>query len=201
MNELNFLPVENNDVSIIDFLGDLNIDNVIKYPTDPIIQTLLPIVAKGSIVDEYGNPLFGASIQNLNNKFSGTTADFDGNFEIEAAATDVLEIRYLGFETQQIAASKASKSIVLKESAEQLNEVVITATLPKNDVADVPEPKTDNTMIYAGIGAAALLGFLLFKKSSAGMGAAKTKRKRTTTKNKVVKRRKKNTKAPKKVTI
>ena len=53
---------------------------------------------KGTINDNEGMPLPGATIINLNTS-NGVSTDFDGQFSIEASLDDVLQISYIGFET------------------------------------------------------------------------------------------------------
>ncbi len=63
----------------------------------------------GSVSDSDG-PLPGATIvvQGTND---GVSTDFDGNFSIQANAGDVLEISYVGFQTQLITVSANQDNI------------------------------------------------------------------------------------------
>ena len=45
----------------------------------------------GSVIDQGGNPVFGANVF-VKNSTNGTQTDFDGNFIIEAKIKDVLVI-------------------------------------------------------------------------------------------------------------
>jgi TonB-linked SusC/RagA family outer membrane protein len=59
----------------------------------------------------------------------GTTTDFDGKFSLKVKPdVKYILVSYLGYETEKIDISKVTKSIsvVLKESAEQLEEVILT---------------------------------------------------------------------------
>ena len=79
----------------------------------------------GSVSDSDG-PLPGATVivQGTDN---GVTTDFDGNFSIQASEGDVLELSYVGFQTQTftISANQDSVSVVL-EADNELEEVVVT---------------------------------------------------------------------------
>ena len=74
----------------------------------------------------------GESIIGANVKVAGTTigciTDVDGNFTLEVPENAKLSISYIGFQTQEVAISgKSSVNVVLKEDAEMLDEVVVTA--------------------------------------------------------------------------
>ncbi|MGL4293694.1 MAG: SusC/RagA family TonB-linked outer membrane protein [Bacteroidales bacterium] len=78
----------------------------------------------GTIVDESGEPVIGASILNEQTK-SGTISDIDGNFQVQAREGNVLAISYIGMEQQKIRLKNQRKlDVVLKSSAVQLEEVV-----------------------------------------------------------------------------
>ncbi len=82
----------------------------------------------GTVVDESGSPLPGANVVEQGT-LNGTQSDFDGNFSLEVSnANAVLEVSYIGFDTQQVSLSgRSTLSVVLSESAEALAEVVVTA--------------------------------------------------------------------------
>ena len=79
----------------------------------------------GSVSDSDG-PLPGATVivQGTDN---GVTTDLDGNFSIQASEGDVLELSYVGFQTQTftISANQDTVSVVL-EADNELEEVVVT---------------------------------------------------------------------------
>lgn len=90
----------------------------------------------GKVTDETGDPLIGVSVlvQGTN---SGTTTDVDGNFSLTAATDAVLEVSYIGYETQTIPLNGRTKvDISLGGSAEILDEVVVIGygTVKKSDV-------------------------------------------------------------------
>ncbi|QTE23708.1 SusC/RagA family TonB-linked outer membrane protein [Polaribacter cellanae] len=79
----------------------------------------------GKIIDENGEPLLGASILIKKSK-KGTSSDFDGNFKINAKATDILIVTYIGYDKKEVLISgKDSLTIILKPSAEALDEIVL----------------------------------------------------------------------------
>lgn len=85
------------------------------------------IPVKGTVLDQEGEPVIGASISIVGSK-TGVTTDIDGNFVINAKVGSVLSIRYVGCEPQNIHInSDKPLRIVLKEGSQMLDEVVVTA--------------------------------------------------------------------------
>ena len=79
----------------------------------------------GSVTDETG-PLPGVTIVEKGTS-NGTTSDFDGNFSISVADENaILVFSYLGFLTQEIAASSDSFNVSMVSGSDELDEVVVT---------------------------------------------------------------------------
>ncbi|HRZ32504.1 MAG TPA: MG2 domain-containing protein [Flavobacterium sp.] len=91
--------------------------------------TELPKNAKniiGIILDDSGMPLPGASVI-IKNTNRGTSTDFDGQFNIEAAPGEVLFIGFVGYNSIEIIiGNKKDYYINLKDSENYLEEVVVT---------------------------------------------------------------------------
>lgn len=87
----------------------------------------------GSVLDEDGAPLPGASIV-IKGTTTGTTTDFDGNFTIEASMGDVLVVSYIGFETIQVTVNSTDMAIRLT-SGVALSEVIIVGSRNPNRTA------------------------------------------------------------------
>ncbi|SDM49441.1 SusC/RagA family TonB-linked outer membrane protein [Kriegella aquimaris] len=83
-------------------------------------------MVSGSVTDESGTPLPGANIVEKGTT-NGVTADFDGNFSINASNDKAtLIVSYIGFTTKEIAVNGQSfLSLILSESAAGLDEVVV----------------------------------------------------------------------------
>lgn len=79
----------------------------------------------GTVTDNQGNPLPGASVT-VKGKQSGTLTDFDGNYVLNVNLGDEIVFRYLGYteKTIKVTASKVL-NVVLKEDVGQLDEIVI----------------------------------------------------------------------------
>lgn len=82
------------------------------------------ITVSGIVKDAAGEPVIGGSIVEMGTT-NGTVTDFDGNFELQVADGAQLQISYIGYQTQEVAAKAgAPMVIVLQEDAFALGEVV-----------------------------------------------------------------------------
>lgn len=80
---------------------------------------------RGTVVDEAGEPVIGATIQ-IKGTSQGTVSDIDGNFTLSAPTRGTLVISYVGYATQEILVS-ANVRVVLRDDSEVLDEIVVTA--------------------------------------------------------------------------
>lgn len=81
----------------------------------------------GHVVDSRGEPLIGVNVK-IKGKPTGAITDMDGYFSLSAKETDILDISYIGYATQEITIGNNSNlSIVMSEDNQLLNEVVVTA--------------------------------------------------------------------------
>ena len=81
----------------------------------------------GRVVDSAGEPLIGATIMVEGTK-EGAVTDIDGNFTINTTSKAKLVISYVGYTTQTIlVGDKTTINVTLKEVANTMNEVVVTA--------------------------------------------------------------------------
>ncbi len=91
----------------------------------------------GKVTDTKGFPLPGATILEVGT-FNGVTTDTDGNFKIKVAGVNsILKISFIGFSDQSIKVENQTNfNIVLEESSNNLNEVVVTGyqTIAKEKV-------------------------------------------------------------------
>jgi TonB-linked SusC/RagA family outer membrane protein len=80
----------------------------------------------GTVLSSEDNlPIVGANVL-LEGQNSGTSTDFDGNYQISANKGAVLVFSYIGFETQKvILAGQKSIQIVLKPNTAALDEIVV----------------------------------------------------------------------------
>lgn len=81
------------------------------------------LTVRGTVTEE-GLPLPGASVV-VEGTNRGTTTDFDGNYQIEAAAGEVLVFSYIGLKTQRLTVTGSALDVAMQEEAEVLDEVVV----------------------------------------------------------------------------
>jgi len=82
-------------------------------------------IVTGTVTDAtFNEPLLGASVV-LSGTATGTTTDFDGNYQIQAEIGDTLVFSYVGFKTLQLEVTGNVLNVVMEEDTNQLDEVVI----------------------------------------------------------------------------
>ncbi|MEL6976234.1 MAG: carboxypeptidase-like regulatory domain-containing protein, partial [Bacteroidota bacterium] len=87
----------------------------------------------GNVKDAAGVPILGANVL-IEGTTEGTTTDFDGNFLLTTNLTgsQTIQISFIGFtsaqQTVELNGTPVSFDVVLQESGQQLDEVVITAS-------------------------------------------------------------------------
>ena len=80
----------------------------------------------GTITDNNGETVIGATIVEKSNPTNGTITDIDGNFSLSVAPNAELEISYVGFQPQTISISgRNTVNVILKEDVQTLDEVVV----------------------------------------------------------------------------
>lgn len=95
-------------------------------------------LVKGAVTDESGLSVIGANVF-IKGTTVGTITDMEGNFSLEVPSdNDILVISYIGYVEQQIPVkNRKNRSIVLKEDAQNLDEVVVVGygTQRKGNIA------------------------------------------------------------------
>lgn len=80
---------------------------------------------QGTVVDEQGEPVIGASILVKGTTNVGTITDINGKFTILAPSGGKLIVSYVGMETLEVAVSPKIR-IILTTNSEMLEEVIVT---------------------------------------------------------------------------
>ena len=106
----------------------LSSGNVMAAQANPdnsfsITEQLQTINVTGLVVDAAGEPVIGASVVEKGTT-NGNITNVDGKFTLTVKTGAILQISYVGYQTQEIKATKMMK-IVLKEDSELLSEVVV----------------------------------------------------------------------------
>ncbi|MDC6386575.1 SusC/RagA family TonB-linked outer membrane protein [Flagellimonas taeanensis] len=120
---------------------------VIKKVGEPTLPSLVPqkkieiqdpqSMLTGTVVDENGVPLPGASII-AKGTTVGTTTDFDGKFELSLpSGTTVIQVTYIGYKPKEVSvAGLTTVTVRMEPDAAALEEVVVVGygTLAKTKV-------------------------------------------------------------------
>ena len=121
----------------------------------------LPIVIKGKVIDENGEPLIGATIINKRKKLGYLTTN-KGEFTIKLDGEEevILSVSYLGYTTKEIKIGKSSQDIVvrLEPSASKLDQVQVVAygtstqrynvgSVSTVTAADIEKQPVDNVLL------------------------------------------------------
>lgn len=81
----------------------------------------------GTVYDELGDPVIGATVRVRGDKTGGTATDIDGKFSLRAKKNSVIEISYIGYNPQSVSVDgRNNLEIHLIPSAQALEEVVVT---------------------------------------------------------------------------
>src|SRR5690554_741172 len=80
---------------------------------------------RGTVVDDLGEPVIGATIQ-IKGTTQGTVTDIDGVFNLTAPAGGTLVISYVGYTTQEVRVAPTVR-VVLSTDTELLDEVMVVA--------------------------------------------------------------------------
>ncbi|MCY4160262.1 MAG: SusC/RagA family TonB-linked outer membrane protein [Flavobacteriaceae bacterium] len=91
---------------------------------------------QGIVLDQNNAPLPGATLL-ISNTTKGVTTDFDGNFTIMASVGDVLEISYIGFESQLITITNQPFYEIMLLPGNELKEIVLTGVAGRTDLRKI----------------------------------------------------------------
>ena len=128
-----------------------------------VMLMLLPIAASGqqtsisgTVSDELGNPVIGASVV-IKGTTQGVVTDLEGKFQLEATPSQTLEVSFIGYKTVSMPIGNQTVfQITLKEDTETLDEVVVVgyatqkkvnltgsvASVSAKDIQDIPVANT-----------------------------------------------------------
>jgi len=92
------------------------------------------ITVKGVVKDTTGEPVTGANVV-VKGTLNGVITDFDGNFQLSANQGDIIQISFIGYQTQELPAA-SQMNVILQEDAGLLEEVVVIGygVAKKNDL-------------------------------------------------------------------
>ncbi|MBN1144790.1 MAG: TonB-dependent receptor [Bacteroidales bacterium] len=115
----------------------------------------------GAVIDEFGNPLIGATIR-VNGTNTGTVTDAEGKFSVSVPGPDaVLIVTFIGYLEQEVpVAGQTQISVTMVPDIESLQEIVVVgygtqkrttvtgavSVIKGDDVAKVPVPTVANAI-------------------------------------------------------
>jgi len=88
-----------------------------------VITASAQINVSGTVVDNFGEPVIGASILEKGTT-NGITTDIDGKFALTVKKGATLVVSFMGYDTQELPAA-ANMNIALRESSQLLEETVV----------------------------------------------------------------------------
>ncbi len=93
---------------------------------------------KGTVTDNTGEPIIGASVMEVGQAGNGGVTDIDGNFTVNLKGkSNKLKISYIGMKAKEVSvAGKSTITIKLEDDATSLNDVVVIGygTVRKKDL-------------------------------------------------------------------
>jgi len=114
-----------------------------------------PLNAKmiSGIVSDGKEPLAGVSIV-INGIQRGTSTDFDGYYQIEAAIGEEITFNYIGFESKKITIDTKIIDVQLEESSNSLQEVVVVGygSVKKKSLTGAVQTVEEDNTVYNSAG-------------------------------------------------
>lgn len=92
-------------------------------PAPQVVASSATAIVKGTVVDDKGEPVIGASIQEVGTT-RGTTTDVNGAFSLKAGKGAKLQVSFIGFKTVNAVAADGMKVTLATDNA-LLDEVVV----------------------------------------------------------------------------
>lgn len=167
INENDKVSVNYNDTVLAKILDELfankklayviNDRQVVVYDVEKgnPFEAVQQITITGVIKDNTGMPMPGATVMEKGTS-NGTTADFDGNYEISVSNENaVLVFSFVGYTSKEVAlAGQDQIDVVLEESAQALEEIVVIGygTVKKSDLTgSVSSMKAEDINVGANV--------------------------------------------------
>jgi TonB-dependent starch-binding outer membrane protein SusC len=128
-------------------------NSVGALPTKDMTPAVVATVAfpiTGTVVDDKGQPLIGASVV-LKGTSKGAITDVDGNFQLELDEADkngILVVSFVGYDSKEVAINNQKQINVRLESGKSLNEVVVVGygTQKKKDLTGAVASLSEATL-------------------------------------------------------
>ncbi len=102
----------------------------------PLAAARQTISVSGTVTDEAGEPIIGASVV-ATDTGAGTATDLDGNYSIQADPLSSIRFSYIGYDSKTVAVEgRNTINVILTQNSALLDEVVVIGygTLKKSDL-------------------------------------------------------------------
>jgi TonB-linked SusC/RagA family outer membrane protein len=94
-----------------------------------MVATAQTLKIGGTVLDDKGEAIIGATIVSKNNPKLATTSDLEGNFRLSVGAeTKLIRVSYVGMKSQELV-PKPTMKIILQTATNDLDEVVVTGMM------------------------------------------------------------------------
>ncbi len=132
------------------------------YAYNPTVRKVI-----GTIVDESGSPLPGATVI-VKGTSNGTQTDFDGNFSLDVISGKELVISYIGQKTQELPIYSSVINAQLETDAAALDEVVVVGygTSKSSSVSSVLQGKVSGVQISHSSGSSGAINDIRIRGNS-----------------------------------
>ncbi len=132
------------------------------YVYNPTVRKVI-----GTIVDESGSPLPGATVV-VKGTSNGTQTDFDGNFSLDVISGKELVISYIGQKTQELPIYSSVINAQLETDAAALDEVVVVGygTSKSSSVSSVLQGKVSGVQISHSSGSSGAINDIRIRGNS-----------------------------------
>lgn len=125
---MNLLRIAGTSFLLLCATSQFAVADSLEKNTIAITQQVKAGTITGIVTDANGDAVIGASVV-VKGTSNGTITDIDGNYSLSnVPAKAILEFSYIGMQKQEVnVTGKTAINIILKEDAQALDEVVVTA--------------------------------------------------------------------------
>lgn len=169
LNKVISIEIKNGDIK--DIMKQITQQAAVSYVLKANRQVVLSLASidqqkdvvkiAGKVIDEQGEGVIGANVMEKGTT-NGTITDLDGKFYLEVSGKSILQVSYIGFNTQEIQVNGQKLfTIRMTEDSQSLDEVVVVgygtqkklnltgavATLKNEELVKTPVASTTNALV------------------------------------------------------
>lgn len=169
LNKVISIEIKNGDIK--DIMKQITQQAAVSYVLKANRQVVLSLASidqqkdvvkiAGKVIDEQGEGVIGANVMEKGTT-NGTITDLDGKFYLEVSGKSILQVSYIGFNTQEIQVNGQKLFMIrMTEDSQSLDEVVVVgygtqkklnltgavATLKNEELVKTPVASTTNALV------------------------------------------------------